>query len=68
MTPGKRGPTGTELAGLSIFLAVAFLLPFLGGLGLDALLHSSPIFLFAGLVAGIAAASAGLYARLKRFL
>lgn len=68
MTPGKRGPTGTELAGLSIFLAAAFIVPFVGGLGLDALLHTSPLFLFVGLVVGIAAATAGLYGRLKRYL
>jgi hypothetical protein len=68
VTPGKRGPTGTELAGLGFFLAAAFIVPFLGGLGLDALLHTSPIFLFVGLIGGIAAATAGLYGRLKRYL
>jgi hypothetical protein len=68
LTPGKRGPTGSELAGLGAFLALAFLLPFFAGLGLDSLLHTSPAFLFVGLVVGIAAAAAGLYGRLKRYL
>ncbi|HYM49794.1 MAG TPA: AtpZ/AtpI family protein [Candidatus Limnocylindrales bacterium] len=68
MAPGKRGPTGSELAGLSIFLASAFILPFVGGLALDAFLHTSPVFLFVGLVVGIAAATVGLYGRLKRYL
>ncbi len=61
------GPRGTELVGLGIFLAGAFLLPFIGGLALDALLHTSPLFLFIGLLVGIAAAVYGGYKRLKRY-
>lgn len=68
LTPGKRGPSGTELAGLGIFLAGAFLVPFVGGLALDAFLHTSPLFVFLGLCLGIAAAAAGLYGRLRRYL
>jgi len=64
---GSRGPTGAELAGLGLFLAAAFVLPFVAGLGLDALLRTSPLFLFIGLVVGIAAAAAGLVARWKRY-
>jgi F0F1-type ATP synthase assembly protein I len=64
---GSRGPTGTELAGLGLFLAAAFIVPFLAGLGLDALLRTSPLFLFVGLLVGIAAAAAGLVARWKRY-
>ena len=61
------GPRGTELIGLGIFLAAAFILPFVAGLALDALIHTSPLFLFIGLVLGIAAAGLGLYQRLKRY-
>jgi F0F1-type ATP synthase assembly protein I len=53
---------------LSIFLAGAFIVPFVAGLALDSWLHTSPIFLFVGLCAGIAAAVAGLYGRLRRYL
>lgn len=62
------GPRGTELVGLGIFLAAAFILPFVAGLALDALIHTSPLFLFIGLVAGIAAAVFAGYQRLKRYL
>jgi hypothetical protein len=62
------GPRGTELVGLGIFLAAAFLVPFVAGLALDALTHTSPLFLFVGLVVGIAAAVFGGYQRLKRYL
>ncbi len=65
---GNRGPTGAELAGLGLFIAAAFIVPFVGGLVLDGLLHTSPVFVFTGLVVGIGAAVAGLYQRLKRYL
>lgn len=50
-----------------MFLAGAFLLPFIAGLALDALIHTSPLFLFIGLLVGIAAAVYGGYQRLKRY-
>jgi hypothetical protein len=62
------GPRGTELVGLGIFLAAAFLVPFMAGLALDALMRTSPLLLFVGLVVGIAAAVFGGYQRLKRHL
>lgn len=62
------GPRGSELVGLGIFLAAAFIVPFVAGLALDAVTHTSPLFLFVGLVVGIAAAVLGLYQRLKRYL
>ncbi len=64
---GNRGPSGAELAGLGLFLAAAFIVPFLAGLALDAILRTSPLFLFIGLLAGIGAAATGLYARWKRY-
>lgn len=66
---GKTGgPRGSELVGLGIFIAAAFVIPFVAGLALDAMTHTSPLFLFVGLVVGIAAAAVGLYARLRRYL
>ena len=56
------------MIGLGVFLAAAFVMPFVAGLALDAVTHTSPLFLFVGLVLGIAAATAGLYQRLKRYL
>lgn len=64
---GERGPKGTELLGLGIFIAGAFVLPLVVGLAVDALLHTTPLFLFLGALIGIVAAGAGLYSRLRRY-
>jgi F0F1-type ATP synthase assembly protein I len=63
----NQTPSGAELAGLGLFIAAAFIAPFVAGLVLDAIVHSSPLFLFIGLIVGIAAATFGLYTRLKRY-
>lgn len=67
--PAERrdSPSGLELAGLGLYLAVAVLVPLLLGLGADALFHVSPLGLLVGLALGIAAAVAGLAARLGRY-
>ena len=65
----NQGPSGAELAGLGVALAAAFVVPFLLGVILDGALHTSPVFLFAGLVVGIAAAVGVVYTRyVKRYL
>jgi hypothetical protein len=64
---GESGPKGTELLGLGIFIAGAFVLPLVAGLAIDALVHTSPVFLFLGAIIGIAAAGAGLYSRMRRY-
>jgi F0F1-type ATP synthase assembly protein I len=65
----SQGPTGAELAGLGVALAAAFVVPFLLGVVLDGALRTSPLFLFAGLAVGIAAAVALVYTRyIKRYL
>ena len=62
------GPRGSELVGLGVFLAGAVVIPLVAGLVVDSIVHTSPLFLFIGLVIGIAAATAGLYFRLRRYL
>ena len=64
----QRGPTGTELAGLGLLVAAAVCLPMLAGLGLDALLHSSPAGLLLGLVAGVIIAAVSVYRQYKRYM
>jgi F0F1-type ATP synthase assembly protein I len=66
--PSSEGPSGGELASLGVYLAAAVLLPLLGGIALDGVLRSTPVFLFVGLGVGILAAVAGFYVRLKRYL
>ena len=67
--PAERrdSPSGMELAGLGLFLAVAVLVPLLLGLGADSLLHVSPLGLLVGLALGIAAAVAAVATRLGRY-
>ena len=64
----SAGPRGSELVGLGVFLAAAFVIPLVAGMVLDSIVHTSPLFLFAGLVVGIGTATAGLYFRLRRYL
>jgi F0F1-type ATP synthase assembly protein I len=63
-----EGPSGSELLGLGLVLAASVLVPLFAGIGVDALLHSSPIGLLLGLVAGITAASVMVFQRFKRYL
>ena len=60
------GPSGTELMGLGVLLAAAFVAPMVLGVVLDGALRTSPLFLFVGLAAGIVAAVAVVYARYVR--
>jgi hypothetical protein len=69
MPAERRGnPSGWELAGLGLYLAVAVALPLLIGVFVDQAAHTSPLGLLAGLVVGIAAAGTGLWAELRRYL
>jgi hypothetical protein len=65
---GRRdAPTGWELAGLGVVLAVAVALPLVAGLLVDQAAHSSPLGMLAGLLVGLAGAGAALWAQLKRY-
>jgi hypothetical protein len=64
-----QGPSGSELAGLGLLLAAVLLLPLIGGLLLDSLVRSGPIFLLLGLLVGILGTVGVIYTRyVKRFL
>ena len=56
MTPGGRGPSGADLAGVGAAIAGAFVIPLVLGIVLDRALHSGPILTLVGLSLGIAAA------------
>ena len=66
--PRGRAPSGSELAGLGVFLAAAVVLPLLIGAVLDNLIHTAPLLLFVGLVIGIVAGGAVVYTRFKQYL
>jgi F0F1-type ATP synthase assembly protein I len=62
------GPSGLELLGLGVLLAVAVVLPLLVGIALDANTDRGPLFSLVGLFVGIATAVAVTYKRLRRYL
>jgi len=66
----QRGhaPSGGELAGLGLLLAVVVVLPLLIGAVIDGVAHTAPLLLLAGLVIGIIAGGAMVYTRFKRYL
>ena len=72
--PGNGGsrtpatPSGTDLLGLSAVIAVSVVVPLIVGLVVDSRLHSSPLGLLVGLVAGIAAAAVTLVSSLRKYL
>jgi F0F1-type ATP synthase assembly protein I len=66
--PPPRKPSGGELAGLGISIAVAFLVPLLLGVVFDALLHTSPFGVLIGLLVGITASCYTAVARLRPYV
>jgi F0F1-type ATP synthase assembly protein I len=64
----KPAPTGADLAGVGAGLAIAFLVPFFAGVGIDAFAHTGPVFLLIGLALGMVSAVVVAYVRFKRFI
>jgi F0F1-type ATP synthase assembly protein I len=68
MTPNSKStPTGGDLAGIGIYFAAAVLLPLLGGVGLDKLFNTAPVFVLVGLGVGLVIGSLGLWFRVREF-
>jgi F0F1-type ATP synthase assembly protein I len=66
MEPTQRsGPSGSDMAGIGIYLAAAVLLPLLGGVALDKALHTAPVFVLVGLFVGLAAGAAGIWLKVR---
>ena len=64
----KPVPTRGDLAGIGVGLAVAFLVPFFAGVGVDAMAHTGPVFLLIGLGLGIVSVVVFAFVRFKQFL
>jgi hypothetical protein len=64
----KTPPTGSDLAGMGAGLAIAFLVPFFAGLGIDAAARTGPVFLLIGLALGILLSVVFAFVRFKRFI
>ena len=63
-----QGPSGMELVGLAFLIAVAFVVPLVGGLAIDGAAHTTPVFLLVGVCVGVIAAAAAVYMRFRRYL
>jgi F0F1-type ATP synthase assembly protein I len=63
--PPSEGPNGADLAGIGIYLAAAVLLPLLGGVALDKVLNTAPVFVLVGLVVGLGAGAAGIWLKVR---
>jgi F0F1-type ATP synthase assembly protein I len=53
------------MSGIGIYLAVAVLLPLLGGVALDKALNTAPVFVLVGLFVGLAAGAAGMWLKVR---
>lgn len=67
-TPANDSPSGAQLLGLGVMLAVGVLVPLAAGIALDVAAHTGPLGLLLGIVAGVAAAIVIVYTRFKRYL
>ena len=65
--PSSSGPTGSDLAGLGMYFAAAVLLPLLGGVALDHVWHTAPLFVLVGLFVGLVAGGAGIWLKVREF-
>jgi hypothetical protein len=55
------------MAGIGIFFAAAVLLPLLGGVALDKVFNTAPVFVLVGLVVGLVFGAFGLWFRIREF-
>lgn len=65
--PTSGGPTGADLAGLGFYFAAAALLPILGGVALDRVFHTTPVFVLVGLFVGLVAGGAAIWMKVREF-
>jgi F0F1-type ATP synthase assembly protein I len=61
----NAGPTGADMAGIGIYLAAAVLVPLLGGVALDKVLNTAPVFVLVGLFVGLLAGGAGIWLKVR---
>jgi F0F1-type ATP synthase assembly protein I len=53
------------MAGIGIYLAAAVLLPLLGGVALDKVFNTAPVFVLIGLFVGLVAGAAGIWLKVR---
>jgi F0F1-type ATP synthase assembly protein I len=65
MPPPSNPPTGSDLAGIGLYLAGAVLLPLIGGVVLDNVFHSAPVFVLIGLFVGLVAGGIAIWLKVR---
>jgi F0F1-type ATP synthase assembly protein I len=65
MPPPSNPPTGSDLAGIGLYLAGAVLLPLIGGVLLDNVFHSAPVFVLIGLFVGLVAGGIAIWLKVR---
>ena len=65
MPPPSNPSTGADLAGIGLYLAGAVLLPLIGGVLLDSVLHTAPLFVLIGLFVGLVAGGIAIWLKVR---
>ena len=65
MPPPSNPTTGSDLAGIGLYLARAVLLPLIGGVVLDNVLHTAPVFVLIGLFVGLVAGGIAIWLKVR---
>ncbi|HEY8816675.1 MAG TPA: AtpZ/AtpI family protein [Candidatus Dormibacteraeota bacterium] len=65
MPPPSNPPKGSDLAGIGLYLAGAVLLPLIGGVVLDNVFHSAPVFVLIGLFVGLVAGGIAIWLKVR---
>src|SRR5207248_152078 len=63
-TPSE-GPTVADMAGIGIYFAACVLVPLLGGVALDKVFHTAPVFVLLGLLVGLAAGATSIWLKVR---
>jgi F0F1-type ATP synthase assembly protein I len=66
MPPPSNSTTGSDLAGIGLYLAGAVLVPLLGGVLLDSVLHTAPVFVLVGLFVGLVAGGIAIWLKVRQ--
>jgi len=63
----SQGPTVADMAGIGFYFAASVLLPLLGGVALDKVFHTAPVFVLLGLAVGLAAGATSIWLKVREF-
>jgi F0F1-type ATP synthase assembly protein I len=55
------------MAGIGFYFAASVLLPLLGGVALDKVFHTAPVFVLLGLAVGLAAGATSIWLKVREF-